>query len=690
MIYYVSCGAGRDGDGTKDLPFRRIQDAAELAGPGDEVVVSPGIYREYVNPKRGGTAQKPIVYRAEVMGESLITGGEPVKNWKPHKGDVWSARIPNGVFGNYNPYTTVIYGDWYYTKEAFHTGEVYLNGKAMYERASLEAVEDPKVFEPSNDKEFSLYQWYTCQEKDATVIYANFHGMDPNEEDVEINVRRNCFYPDRTGIDYITLRGFSVSKAATTWAPPTAYQEGMVGPHWSKGWVIEDCEISHSKCVGISLGKYLQPNNENKWSKFRLKQGTQTERDAICQAQAEGWTKERIGSHIIRRCHIHDCGQAGIVGHLGCVFSVIEDNHIHHINWRHMLSGAEIGGIKLHAAIDTQIIRNHIHHCTRGLWLDWQAQGTRVSQNLFHHNFPPEGTVKFQMPLDIGEDLFVEVSHGPTLIDHNLMLSPQACRLATQGTAFVHNLICGSFTSVGEGTNNVSGTETISAGSGKVADPGPRYTPYHMPHRTEVAGFMTILHGDNRFYNNIFVQADKPGVHDCLFETFPVKAQNSVAGTAPFDDYPTEKEYLDLFFREGDEGAAEDRTKYYTRLPVYTGGNAYFNGAKPCRREVNFMEDKEHPVYVRLIQEKGLCRLETNIPQFLPKDMETAVISTRYLGEAFEPEQKFENPDGTPITFDRDYFGEKRGINPVPGPFETEKAWEEPCNYGRVPVEKKG
>ena len=128
---------------------------------------------------------------------------------------------------------------------------------------------------------------------------------------------------------------------------------GMIGPHWSLGWIIEDCEISDSKCCGISLGKYLQPYNENKWTLGRLKNGTQTERDAICQAQIDGWNKEHIGSHIVRRCHIHDCEQTGIVGHLGGVFSIIEDNHIHHINTKRQLSGAEIAGIKMHAAIDT-------------------------------------------------------------------------------------------------------------------------------------------------------------------------------------------------------------------------------------------------------------------------------------------------------------------------------------------------
>lgn len=89
------------------------------------------------------------------------------------------------------------------------------------------------------------------------MIYANFQGHNPNEEKVDINVRRNCFMPSKTGVDYITFSGFDVNKAATTWAPPAAYQDGMVGPHWSKGWIIEDCEISNSKCCGISLGNIM-------------------------------------------------------------------------------------------------------------------------------------------------------------------------------------------------------------------------------------------------------------------------------------------------------------------------------------------------------------------------------------------------------------------------------------------------
>ncbi len=658
MQIYVSAQASRRGDGSKEAPFQTITQAAKIARAGDEVLVAPGVYREWVDPVNGGESDScRITYRSLEKGAAIITGAEPVKCWEPYEGAVWVARLHNGLFGGYNPYTTLVKGDWYFSPKPYHTGDVYLNGKSMYEADSLEGVLNPVVYKCSWDPEFTVYRWFTRQEEGMTAIYANFHGADPNAENVEINVRRNCFYPSKTGVNFVTLSGFTVKQAATQWAPPTAYQEGMVGPHWAKGWIIEDCEVSDSKCSGISLGKYLQPNNENKWTTKFVKDGTQTERDAICQAQLEGWTKENIGHHIVRRCNIHDCGQTGIVGHLGGVFSLIEDNHIHHINNKQDLGGAEIGGIKMHAAIDVTYRRNHIHHCTRGLWLDWQAQGTRVTQNLFHDNVPPAGT-EIDNGLAIGEDIFVEVSHGPTLIDNNLLLSPCACRLSTQGIALAHNFIAGSFTWVGKGTDN-----------GDFATPSPRYTPYHVPHRTEVAGFMTILHGDARFYNNIFVQqphrqdlareAEKSGV-DTL------DMLNFTCGTLPYDGYPTAEQYFSRF-TENVHDRMDD--KYYSHLPVYTGGNVYFNGAQPCDNEVNFSADTEHAAAWALEEQDGRPVFTTNVYEFLPR-RSTPMVSTQLLGMAFEPEQFFENPDGSPLALDQDYFGCHRAVTPLPGPFE--------------------
>lgn len=101
----------------------------------------------------------------------------------------------------------------------------------------------------------------------------------------------------------------------------------MIGPHWSKGWIIEDCDISNSKCAGICLGKYLDPDNDHYFTYKRVKSPTQMERDAVCRGQYHGWLKENVGSHIIRRNNIHHCEQGGIIGRMGSVFSLIEDNH---------------------------------------------------------------------------------------------------------------------------------------------------------------------------------------------------------------------------------------------------------------------------------------------------------------------------------------------------------------------------
>lgn len=67
------------------------------------------------------------------------------------------------------------------------------------------------------------------------------------------------FFPDRTGLDYITVKGFEIAQAATIWAPPTGKQYGIIGPNWSKGWIIEDNIIHDSKCSAVSLGKKKPP-----------------------------------------------------------------------------------------------------------------------------------------------------------------------------------------------------------------------------------------------------------------------------------------------------------------------------------------------------------------------------------------------------------------------------------------------
>lgn len=665
MIRYVDCAAAHPGDGSQMHPYKTISQAAAVAQPSDEILVAPGVYREEVSPRWAGKKGQSIVYRSAVPRGAVITGAEPAKGWQPYQEDTWLLTVPNSFFGAYNPYTTLVWGDWLNQGIPCHTGEVFLGDKSLYECDSLEKVLHPVPNDESWDVEFTTHTWYTAQSEDGenTLIYANFQGKDPNKENVEITVRPHCFYPAQEHVDYITLTGFVVTKAATQWAPPTALQDGMIGPHWSKGWLIENCEVSHSKCSGISLGKYLQQGNDNKWSHYKYKDGTQTQRDCALIAQIDGWSKETIGSHTVRGCDIHDCGQTGIVGNLGCVFSVIEQNHIHHINNKRNLAGAEIGGIKFHAAIDVIIRGNHFHHCTRGIWLDWQTQGTRVSGNLFHDNCMARDYLlqrKNMGGLGLGEDLFIEIAHGPCLVDNNILLSERAVKLPTQGVAFVHNLIAGSITAVGRGVKN---------GSDKYDS--TRYTPIHLPHRTEITGFMSILHGDVRFYNNVFVQQP---VREKLSEICaPLPGDNMewddnnlVCGTVPYTGYMTQEQWEHCFDGYCGEGCPVNRDRYYMPLPVWTGGNVYFNGAKPADIERDATVDAQHHITLELKQEDGVYRLETNMMEYLPT---CATITSDTLGLAFEPEERFETPEGETIVFDTDFYGNTRSASPVPGPF---------------------
>ena len=260
--------------------------------------------------------------------------------------------------------------------------------------------------------------------------------------------------------------------------------------------------------------------------------------------------------------------------------------------------------------------------------------------------------------LGLGEDIFIEIAHGPCLVDNNILLSERAVKLPTQGVAFVHNLFGGSICAVGRGVKN-----------GSLKYDSTRYTPIHMPHRTEITGVMSILHGDVRFYNNVFVQQpvrEKIVEMVADYKDNEWEDENLTAGTLTYSGYMTEEKWKACFDGYCGEGAPQNRDRYYMPLPVWTGGNVFFNGAKPADIEEDFTVDTQHHVTLELKEENGQYRLETNLMEYLP---EAKLITSDTLGMAFEPEQRFEAPDGEDIIFDTDFYGESRMNNLVAGPF---------------------
>ena len=406
-----------------------------------------------------------------------------------------------------------------------------------------------------------------------------------------------------------------MAHAATQWAPPTAHQEGLIGPNWSKGWIIENNLISDSKCTGISLGKESS-TGQNEWTNLKVKHGTQRQREVVFDALTKGWSKETIGSHIVRNNTIKNCEQAGICGHLGAVFSKIYNNHIYNIHTKQQFFGYETGGIKLHAAIDTSIEGNLIHNNYRGLWLDWQSQGTQVSKNIFYNNTK--------------EDFFNEVNHGPMVVDNNIFLSKNSIINVSQGTAYLHNLVGGNILM-------------------RLAP--SRFTPYHFPHSTAVAGLMGINLGDDRFYNNIF-SSNTPSKNKHLF-----------TGLNAFDGFPLSD---DAWYK--DKKRAEDFAAL--QLPVYIASNLYYNKALPFEREENNIVDATHNPTASIEQLGKKFFLKININKSYKK-LETKLITTAILGSAFQTETPFENMDGSKMIFNTDFLNNLRSSkSPKVGPFE--------------------
>ncbi|MDF7824822.1 carbohydrate-binding protein [Pontiellaceae bacterium B12227] len=712
--YHVSANGNDANAGSLSDPFKTISKRAEAAQPGDVITVHEGVYREEINPARGGLSDKQrIVYRAAEGEKVVIKGSEIAKGWTHVKGDVWKLVIedPEAFFGTFNPFRTQVYGDWYrHVGRLNHVGQVYLNGHWLTEAASLNEVMKPagetalwftndnrhptdrygpsvdllklqlngqnaatlnavdfidrkgaytakhdgddyikaaqaghwlkyegvnfgektsqitftsmtesfggrieiRLDGPTGDLlgvgqvDFTGARWAGWKECTAdiketsgihtlclvfkdkpkpesndkeVVIWAQFKDVNPNEELVEINARETIFYPRETGINYITVSGFTMEHASPNWAPPTAEQVGLVGTHWSKGWIIENNTIRYSSCTGITLGKYGD-EMDNKAMSAEGYVGT------IKRAHTKGWSKANIGRHIVRNNTVSYCEQAGIVGSMGAAFSQITGNEVYQIHRRGLFSGAEMAGIKFHAPIDTLIANNHIYDCNRGMWLDWMTQGTRVSQNLFHGNW--------------SEDLFLEVNHGPCVIDNNLFLSTVSVNDWSQGSAFIHNLI-----------------------SGKIwVSPQGRQTPYHPAHSVEIAGLERGYGGDNRFFNNIFAS--------------PEALVN---------------------YKKG-------------KLPLFTAANLFLNKATPLDPEKDGTVKTDFDPQIKVVRDGNEVFVEIVFPKV--KGLKTGMITTADLGKTAISKLPYKNYDEADLIVNTDYWGNSRKTkSPTVGPIQT-------------------
>ncbi|HPZ75319.1 MAG TPA: hypothetical protein PK723_05885, partial [Candidatus Pacearchaeota archaeon] len=248
-----------------------------------------------------------------------------------------------------------------------------------------------------------------------------------------------------------------------------------------------------------------------------------------------------------------------------------------------------------------------------GLWLDWQAQGTRVSKNLFYQNT---------------RDLYVEVSHGPYVIDHNILASEYSIDNMAQGGAYINNLICGK----------VNQQKVLN-----------RSTPYHFPHSTKVAGYACVYGGDDRFYNNIFIG----------------ETEIENVGTSHYANYTTS---LDEYIKKVHEKHGDLETFELVEQPVYIDNNAYFNGAEPFEKENCKLVEEDFDPKFKIIDNGEEVYLSCSLPDTFEK-IQGKIHSTSTLERVRIVDAEFDCPNGKDLILDTDFFDkpktEKHPLGPI-------------------------
>ncbi len=153
-----------------------------------------------------------------------------------------------------------------------------------------------------------------------------------------------------------------------------------------------------------------------------------------------------------------------------------------------------------------------------------------------------------------------------------------------------------------------------------------RITPFHAAHTTALAGMYPAADGDSgdhRFYNNLFITS-------CSLH--------------PLDN---------------------------AALPCFYGGNVFTKGAQPAKADTGALLMPDFDAGVKLEQKADGWYVTLAEDAAWRDAAKGQLVTTDLLGKAKVSNCAFNNPDGSALRLNTDYFGKKRDKkNPFPGPFE--------------------
>jgi hypothetical protein len=406
-----------------------ISQAAQLALPGDTILVKAGVYRERVTPPRGGKLGKPITYRGEKLGTVFIRGSELWEpKWQSSGDGLFSASPDDALFDDdvyvdsANPFRVEL-ASTPYARQGKPEAERYGNGRndLVYTCGQIIVNGEPWEQRPFlSEIKSRPHTWHF--EADSGRVHINFGELAPGGQQIEITTRRRNFAPHIKGLGHIVVEGFVMEHCGNQyptnfWSTPKWAQAGALGLRGGHHWAVRNNLIRYANADGIDMGS----------------RGGDNERDPQSIAGAPYGE-----DNLIENNYIVDNGAGGICGSTTTRL-VVRGNVILRNNTQGFVGKKryEHSGFKAHGIRDAMIERNYVADNPRseGIWLDNQFPGTRVTRNVIVGNGR--------------RGIFLEMSDyqwDAALVDHNISIGngTQFYVHDASGSTVMHNLFANS------------------------------------------------------------------------------------------------------------------------------------------------------------------------------------------------------------------------------------------------------
>ena len=422
--YYVdgkAANADDSGPGTQQRPFRTVGKAAQVAQPGERVVIAEGVYREWVNPARGGSGPDKMISYEAAPGAKVVIKGSAVldKGWKPSSRGggrggpgagaaagataprAWEIDIAPFLRGVYSPFAMVnVPGDRFWMNYKVISMAPYFRRRGMMfvDGKPLEQVDSYNDLFGTSGRSTNNYediQWqplfdeiggaggkFWVDQKGNNIFVRLPNDDAPEKHVIEATVQEQVFAPADRGLGYIRLKGITFQHGSDPFPMP---QSGMVATNTGNHWIIEDNTFEWANAICLAIGSGLGGGG--------------------------GSMAQPNGSHIVRNNTIRYCGVGGIEGLGAGRVGVIERNLIEWVGWQDAEREWEAGGIKLHSARDGMFRNNVIRHMRHaaGLWLDVSNVNNRITGNIIAD------------VVSVSAAIHIEGMHEQSQIDNNVI-----------------------------------------------------------------------------------------------------------------------------------------------------------------------------------------------------------------------------------------------------------------------------